>query len=140
VSARPRPVRDDRGSAGAELVVLSVVFVAFALVVVFAGRVNVGYSHAEAAARAAARTISIDRDPRSAVGAARAQAADIVELGSAMCTSMSFVPRISETEVTVEVSCVVDLSEAGLVGVPGTHETESFAATEAIDQYREAEG
>jgi hypothetical protein len=139
VTPRRGPVRDDRGSAGAELVVMSVVFVAFALAVLFAGRVNVGYSHTEAAARAAARTISIDRNPRSAVAAARVQAADIVELGSAMCRSMSLSPAISETEVTVDVSCVVDLSEAGLIMVPGTHRVEA-SATEAIDQYREAEG
>lgn len=134
---RPRRrERDDRGGATAELVVMSVVFVAFMLAVLFAGRVNVGSSHVEAAARAAARTISIDRNPRAAVGDARDQARDIAKAGSAMCRSMSFTPSISETEVTVEVSCVVDLSEAGLLGVPGSTRVDA-SSTEAIDQYRE---
>jgi Flp pilus assembly protein TadG len=129
-------VRDDRGSAGTELVVMSVVFVAFVLAILFAGRVNVGYSHVEAAARAAARTITIDRDPAAAVDDARAAAADVVKVGSAMCQSMSFDAAISETEVTVDVTCVVDLSEAGLIGVPGSTRVEA-SATEVIDQYRE---
>jgi hypothetical protein len=132
-------MRGDRGSAGTELIIMTVVFAAFVAAVVFAGRVNVGYSHVEAAARAAARTITIERDAQGAVARARSQAADIVKVGSPMCQSMSFAPSISETEVTVEVSCVVDLSEAGLIGVPGSTRVEA-SATEAIDQYRETEG
>jgi Flp pilus assembly protein TadG len=132
----PRRRDDDRGSAGAELIVMSVVFAAFVSAVVFVGRVNVGSAHVEAAARSAARTISIDRDPASAVAAARAEAADIAGVGTAMCTSMDFSHTLSETEVTVEVTCTVDLSEALPIGVPGTMQR-SGDATEAIDQYRE---
>jgi hypothetical protein len=135
---------DDRGSVGSELVVMTVVFAAFVAMVIFAGRVNVGYSHAEAAARAAARTISIDRNPASAVDQGRSTAADIVKVGSAMCESMSFQhsfehgPEGELTDVTVEITCQVDLSEAGLLFVPGSMRVDG-SATESIDQYRESE-
>jgi Flp pilus assembly protein TadG len=128
--------RDDRGSAGSELVVMTVVFAAFVSAVVFVGRVNVGSAHVEAAARSAARTISIDRDPASAVSDAEADARRIAGVGTAMCTSMSFAESISETEVTVEVTCTVDISEAISIDVPGTMRR-SADATETIDQYRE---
>jgi hypothetical protein len=134
VTARRR--LDDRGSAGGELIVMSVVFAAFVSAVVFVGRVNVGSAHVEAAARSAARTISIDRDPASAVGDARADARRIAGAGTAMCRSMSFSEQISETEVTVEVTCTVDISEAIPIGVPGTMRR-TADATETIDQYRE---
>jgi hypothetical protein len=127
---------DDRGSAASELIVLAVVAFAFVAVIVFVGRVNVGSAHTEAAARAAARTMSLARDPASAEGRARDQASRIVDEGSPMCREMIFDATIGPEEVTVEVVCTVDLDQAALAEVPGTREVRADA-TEAIDQYRE---
>lgn len=134
--SRPRTSHDDRGSAAAELVALAVVGFAFVAAIMFVGRVNVGYAHTEAAARAAARTISLDRDPASAEQQARDQASRIVDEGSATCTDMGFVADISAEEVTVDITCTVDLSAAALIEVPGTRQVDA-QATEAIDPYRE---
>lgn len=133
-----RPVRDDRGSAPVELAVLAIVSFLFIVFIVFAGRLNVGSAHTEAAARSAARTISAARDPQSAVGDAEADARNTVREGSAMCTSMGFQPDISADRVEVTISCEVDLSEATLLEVPGTM-TVSASAAEVIDRYRESE-
>lgn len=128
--------RDDRGSAAGELVVLTFVAFAFVSILVFAGRVNVGAAHTEAAARAAARTISLARDPASAEDRAREQASRIVDEGTALCTDMRFSAQIGPEEVTVTVGCTIDLSEAALVELPGTKDVES-EVTESIDQFRE---
>jgi Flp pilus assembly protein TadG len=128
--------RDDRGSAPVELAVLAIVSFLFVVFIVFAGRLNVGSAHAESAARSAARTISEARDPRAAIAGAEADARTTVREGSAMCTSMSFQPSVTDTEVEVTVACQVDLSEATLLQVPGTM-TVSATADEVIDRYRE---
>lgn len=137
MSAGHRPVRDDRGSAPVELAVLAIVSFAFIVFIVFAGRLNVGSAHTEAAARSAARTISAARDPRAAMATAEADARTTVREGSAMCTSMGFNPEISADRVEVTISCQVDLSEATLLAVPGTM-TVTATADEVIDRYREA--
>jgi Flp pilus assembly protein TadG len=129
--------RDDRGSAPVELAVLAVVSFLFIVFIVFAGRLNVGSAHTEAAARSAARAISEARDPQAAVGAAEADARTTVNEGSAMCTSMSFQPAIAPDRVEVTIACEVDLSEATLLQVPGSM-TVSATADEVIDRYREA--
>lgn len=130
--------RDERGSAQVELVVLAVVSFLFVAMIVFAGRLNVGSAHAEAAARSAARTISVARNPEAAVADARAAAEQTVEVGSAMCRSMGFDYGITPDEVTVTIDCQVDLSEATLLEVPGSMNV-SATASEVIDQYRETD-
>jgi Flp pilus assembly protein TadG len=134
---RPPPVTgDDRGSAHVELVILAMVSFLFVAMIIFAGRLNVGSASAEAAARSAARAISVARDPQAAVADARADAASTVRLGSAMCASMRFEPEISAAEVRVTITCRVDLSEATLLRVPGSMDV-TATAREVIDQYRE---
>ena len=132
--ARVRP-RDDRGSAPVELVVLAGVSFLFVAMIVFVGRLNVGSAHAEAAARSAAREISVARDPEAAIGPARSTS-QTVEEGSAMCRDMSFDARVTDEDVEVTIDCRVDVSEATLLRVPGTMSV-SASAREAIDQFRE---
>lgn len=131
----------DDGTAIAELVILIVVFFGFIAAIVFAGRMTVGSAHVEAAARSAARSISIARDPHEAIAGAKAEAAKTAGLGSPMCRSMHFPPPLIDTTVdpvtvTVDITCVVDLSELSLIQVPGTM-TVSASAVEVIDRYRE---
>jgi Flp pilus assembly protein TadG len=127
---------DDRGSGAVQFPVMAATYIAFIMLLVFVGRVNSGYSTAEAAARSAARTIAIARDPAAAVDVAREDAATIANVGSAKCRAMDFTPSIDETEVTVTVTCDVDLGEVSIVSVPGTW-TATATATEPIDQWRE---
>jgi Flp pilus assembly protein TadG len=127
---------DDRGSAAAELVVLTVVSFVFVSVVIFAGKMNVSSAHVEAAARSAARTISLARNPDSAVDEAQDQASNIVNEGSEFCTAMGFDYAIGDEQVTVDITCTVDLSEATLAELPGSL-TVTADATESIDRYRE---
>ena len=96
---------------------------------------ELGHAAVESAARHAARTISIARDPDAAAGVAEDDAAITVRLGSALCESMDFDPVVVDGEVTVTVTCQVDLSELALLPVPGT--TVQATATEVIDRHRE---
>ena len=137
---RPRAgarLRGDRGNGALDLTVMGMCFfVPVILLLIFAGRVNSGHAAVESAARHAARTISIARDPGSAEGVAHSEAATTVREGSAMCLSMDFSAQIDAAQVEVTVSCQVDLSEIALLPVPGTR-TASATAVEVIDRHRE---
>jgi Flp pilus assembly protein TadG len=129
--------RDDRGEGALDISVMATCFfVPCLLLLIYAGRMNSGHAAVESAARHAARTISIARDPTQALGVAEDDAALTVRLGSALCESMDFDPVIGDGEVTVTVTCQVDLSELALLPVPGTA-TVSATATEVIDRHRE---
>jgi Flp pilus assembly protein TadG len=129
--------RDDRGEGALDISVMATCFfVPVLLLLIYAGRMNSGHAAVESAARHAARTISIARDPTQALGVAEDDAALTVKLGSALCESMDFDPLIGDGEVTVTVTCQVDLSELALLPVPGTA-TVSATATEVIDRHRE---
>ena len=132
-----RRCRDDRGEGALDLTIMGMCFfVPIVLLLVFAGRVNAGHAAVESAARLAAREISIARDPSPAVGEAQSEAATTVHEGSAMCRNMNFSADVGAAEVTVTVSCSVDLSELALLPIPGER-TATATATEVIDQHRE---
>jgi len=129
--------RADRGSVTIELAILTPLFALLLAFVVLVGRVQSGRADVESAARSAARTISLSRDSTAAIAVAREDAEATVEVGSPTCTSMGFNPVIADGQVTVEVSCVVDLAAASLLPVPATM-TVTAAASEVIDTYRES--
>lgn len=131
---RCRP--DDRGGGAVQLPVMAATYIAFVMLLVLVGRVNAGHSSAETAARSAARTIALARDPAAAVGAAQDDAAAIANVGSSTCRSMDLAHSISDIEVTVTVTCQVDLSEVTLVGV-AAHWTATATASEPVDRWRE---
>jgi Flp pilus assembly protein TadG len=133
---RDRLRGDDRGNGVVQLPIMAGTYVLFIMLLVFVGRVNSGYSSAEAGARYAARTIAIARDPTTAVDAARADAATTVRAGSARCRSMDFAHTIDAAQVTVTITCQVDLAEVNILGVPG-HWAATATASEPVDQFRE---
>lgn len=133
MSGQRSAIIDDRGGGVVQLPLMATVFVVFASLMVFVGRVNSSSSTAEAAARYAARTISLSRDPAAAVDQAQADAEVTVSVGSASCQSMSFDHLIEADHVEVTVTCEVDL--VGL-GVPGSF-TVIGRAEEPLDQWRE---
>lgn len=141
--------RDDGGSAVLEFVALLPVHMSFIMAVVFVGKINNASANVEAAARSAARTMSIgiNRNVAAAEDLARDQAADMVDAGGGggFCTNGdSFFeavidpndPPTDPATVTVTITCVVDLSQATGMGLPGEREVTSVA-TEVIDPYRE---
>lgn len=133
--------RSDRGSAVAQLAVLLPVFILFFGLVVYAGRHERAEATTESAARWAARTMSLARDPATQAGEAEADAAATLDVGSAACVSMGFSYEISDTEVTVAITCQVDVSELMLLPVGGLDTTIQASGTEVRDQFREgAEG
>lgn len=137
---RARRCRDDRGEGALDLTIMGMCFfVPVVLLLVFAGRVNAGHAAVESAARHAAREISIARDAQAAEPVAQAEAATTVREGSAMCRSMDFSATVGGGQVTVTVSCAVDLSEIALLPVPGTR-TATATAVEVIDRHRESVG
>ena len=129
--------RDDRGAV-AELAALLPVFILFAGLVTYAGRVGTAQADTEAAAQWAARTISAARNPETAVGDAQVDAANTLEVGQSACQSMDFAPVITDAQVTVTISCSVKASDLILLPVPGS-QTITGTATEVRDQFRETE-
>lgn len=128
---------DERGSVAVELVILAPLFGLLFVAVVAVGRVQIGRADVEAAARMAARALSIARDPSSQLGAAEQLAAATLSVGSPSCRTMSFVASVGVDRVEVTVGCTADLSEAALLPVPGAI-TVSATASEVRDVYREA--
>lgn len=129
-------MRDDRGSISVELAVLAPLVGILLLAVVVAGRVQVARADVEGAARSAARELAIARDPGAVMGSVESSVQAMLNVGSPSCASMSFAPTVTPEAVTVTVSCVVDLGDAGVLPVPGSM-TVSATASEVIDQYRE---
>jgi Flp pilus assembly protein TadG len=128
--------RGDRGAAAAELALLLPVFILFYGLVTYSGRSGEAQAVTDAAARWAARTISIARQPTDAVDDARTDAADTLQVGRAACRTMTFTPTVTDTDVTVSITCTVDVSELTLLPVPGTR-TIQATASEVRDRFRE---
>ncbi len=126
----------ERGSVTVELVILAPLVGLLLSAVVVVGRVQISRADLEGAARAAARDLSIARDPQGAVDAARRDAEVSLGVGSPMCQTMTFTPTITATGVSVTLACTVDLRDASLLPVPATM-TLTAQATEILDVHRE---
>jgi Flp pilus assembly protein TadG len=131
-----RAPRGDPGSVAVETVILVPVLIALVATGVVAGRMSNSRGDVAAAAQHAAREISIARTPTAAVATAESNARATLQVGDPTCRSMQFTPTITASEVTVEVSCVVDLSAATTLPVPGSV-IAAAQSTQAIDRYRE---
>jgi Flp pilus assembly protein TadG len=133
-----RARRDDRGSVAVETAILAPALLAVMALVVVVGRVGNCKLDLDAAAQSAARTVSMARSPADAVVGAENAARSTLRVGSATCREWTFDAAITITEVTVEISCVVDLSAASMLPVPGTAVLKT-TASQVIDRYREAQ-
>lgn len=126
----------ERGSITVELAILAPLIGTLMVAVVVVGRASWARADVEGAARSAARTISLARDPSGAVAEARAAAERTLDPGSPSCRAMSLSPTITAEMVNVTVSCVVDLGDGAVLPLPGSL-TVSGHASEVIDQHRE---
>jgi len=127
------------GSVSVELAILAPLVGILLACVVLVGRVQIARADLEGAARGAARDLSIARDPAAAVDRVHEVLAETLDVGSPSCRSMVFDPVIEARQVSVTLTCTVDLQAAAVLPVPGTMQL-SASATEIVDVYREDAG
>lgn len=136
--ARRRP-QGDRGSVTVELVVVAPVAVALLCLVALVGRTTGARGQVDGAARDAARAASIARNPAAAERAARQSADGSLSASGVRCARTDVSADVGSFgpggQVTVRVSCDIELSDLGLIGLSGTRTIET-SAVEPIDLYR----
>ena len=145
-SDRPWRLRGERGSAAIETVVIVPAFLLFVLLIVYAGRVAVTRQAVQAAAAEAARSASLARSAGQAQSQGAGGAAASLRNQALTCRSRQVrvdasgfaAPVGTPAKVTATVTCVVDLSNLTLPGLPGTR-TITATMTSPIDTYRERE-
>lgn len=133
--------RSDQGSVAAEASVATpflVMLLVFVAVFVHRGvdvRIRI-----DDAAHQAARAASIERTPAAATSAAESTATGALSAAGVLCRSLSVHTtthgmRLGGGSVSVTVSCDVDVSEALIIGIPGTKRL-SASAIEPVDIWR----
>ena len=142
---RHLPVSErERGSTVIEAVIGVPAFMLFVGLIVFAGRVAIANQAVGSAATEAARAASISRTQGQAGDTARAAATTALGNQNVNCLSMTVTvdtsgfasPVGTPASVRATVSCVVNLSDLSVPGVPGTR-TVSATMTSPLDTYRE---
>ncbi len=137
----------DRGSAVIETVVLAPVLLAFVAMVIFGGRWAIAGQAVQAAAADAARAASIARTPADAAADATVAATTSLTNQHVRCapqdvavdTTGFTVPVGRVATVSVRLSCVVDMGDLALPGVPGTT-TLTSTMTSPLDTHRSRQG
>jgi Flp pilus assembly protein TadG len=132
-----RNLRDERGSAASELVLLTVALMVLLMFVAFCGRGADARLRLDDAAHQAARAASAARTPAAASAAARATAAAALQGAGAGCLYLTVETTGSlrpGTTVTTTVSCTLGLRDLALL-LPGTR-TLHARFTAPVDLYR----
>lgn len=131
----------ERGSAAAEMAILTTPLVLLLLLIVAGGRYVAARSEVEAAARDAARAASLARSAPAAVASAREAAAASLDGEGLACLSFSVELDTSRFRpggiVAAEVRCTISLADVSLLRLPGetTVTARSFAP---VDLHRGA--
>ncbi len=136
--------RRDRGSEAIETVVGVTAFVLFIGLIGAAGRLAIAHQGVESAAADAARSASIARTQEEASSRAGLSARATLANQNLRCVSASVqvdasgfaTPVGTPSNVTATVTCVVNLSDIAIPGLPGT-KTISATMTSPLDTYRE---
>lgn len=142
----PRPpgrTHADRGSYALETAVLAPVLIAILLLMVAFGRVTDAEGSVDAAAHAAARAASLERDATTAQSAAQEAVTRSLDGDGVTCQASSvavdtsgFATDVGEAAtVTATIECTANLSDIGLPGLPGA-KTITSSWTSPIDTYR----
>ena len=130
--------RDDRGSAVAEIVILTPVLFLILFLIVFLGRVITTQQDVYSAARDGARAGSLRGTPDSAQGEA-IEAVERTFGGGDACPNQTIDVDLSNFEaggqITVAVSCDVSIQDVTGSWLPSTR-TVTHEATSVVDQYR----
>ncbi|WP_436776782.1 TadE/TadG family type IV pilus assembly protein [Yinghuangia sp. YIM S09857] len=132
-------MRDERGSATVELVLLVPLLVLILLFVVAVGRFASARGLVDDAAHQAARAASLTRNAPAAEQAAYDAAHTALSGAGVTCTSLAVTVNTQEFtpggRVRVAVSCTVSLAEMSALGLPG-HRTLHGSATSVVDTHR----
>jgi Flp pilus assembly protein TadG len=131
--------RDERGSAAAELTLLTPLLVLLLLFVVFCGRLADAKLRINDVAHQAARAATLARSPSQAIANAQATASAALRSAGITCQSLAVStdtqgPKPGST-VTVTVTCNVGLGDLTSLGVPGSRTFESTFSS-PVDVWR----
>lgn len=125
----------ERGSMSVEMIVLVPVLLLIVMIAVAGGRLVSAEGMVQAAARDAARAASIERSAGEADAAARRSLA-AADTADAQCSGGVDVGGFGRGgTVTATVSCRVELSDLGLVFLPGAT-TVTASSTAPVDTWR----
>ena len=133
----------ERGSAVLEIVILAPVLLLFVMMIIVAGRWALAQQAVQAASAEAARAASIARSAAEAGGAATGAATASLANQDVRCGSQAVVvdaaafgaPVGTPGQVSVSVTCVVDMSDLALPGVPGSRALTSTSSS-PLDTHR----
>ncbi|MFE7077067.1 TadE family protein [Streptomyces sp. NPDC057620] len=139
---RRKPSRE-RGSYALETAVLAPVLIAVLGLMIAFGRITDAEGAVDAAAHAAARAASLQRDSATAQQAAQDAAIRSLDDDSVTCRSSQvsldttgYSTGVGEVAaVTAAIACTAELSDIGLPGLPGT-KTITASWTSPLDTYR----
>lgn len=134
-----RRVRDQRGTAAIELVLIAPVLMVIMLFVVGLGRMAHARQQLESVAADSARAASLERNTHLSAGAAKAAAQRSLGEAGVSCTGLTVNVDLGSYkpggQVRVTVSCTTRLSDVGLAGFPGS-KTFTASSTVPIETYR----
>ena len=142
---RLRPLgRSDRGSEALEAAIGVPAFLLFIALIIAGGRLAIADQAVQAAAAEAARSASISRTQGQAHGSAVSGATSSLASQKLQCTTKSVSvdtsgfasPVGTPASVTATVTCVVNLSDVAVPGLPGTR-TITATMSSPLDTYRE---
>ncbi|HVK20006.1 MAG TPA: TadE family protein [Actinokineospora sp.] len=117
-------VRNERGSATVELVIIAPPLIVMLLFVVFCGRMASTGQRVTDAAHQASRAASLARSPVAAAADARSTAHNALANAGVSCQGLDVNIDTQGlrpgSTVTVTIVCTVGLSDLSLLGLPGT--------------------
>lgn len=130
---------DQRGTAVIELAILTPAVIVLLMFVVAAGRLAQARTDVYGAAAEAARAVSLRQRPADAAADARARAERALANRPTTCRRLDVAVDTSGLipggTVAARVTCSVQLSDLGLLGLPGSRDV-SATAYEVVDRYR----
>ena len=137
---RPRATAEgERGSATAELVLLTPLLILVLLFVVALGRLASARLQVDGAASQAARVVSLARNPATAINLATTTASQTLTGQHHTCAHLSVAVDTSAFRpggwVAVTVSCAVNLTDLSGLRLPAV-ETVTSRFVEPVDTYR----
>ena len=144
MSQQTRHTNRERGSATIEAVIGVPAFLLFVLLIIAAGRVAIARQAVEASAAEAARSASIARTQGQAEANGVSGAAASLRNQGVRCTAQRVdvdtsgfaVPVGTPASVTATVTCIADVSDLSIPGLPGSR-TITATMSSPIDTYRE---
>lgn len=136
-------LRDERGSAAAELALGAPLLVLLLLFVVFCGRLATTQVRISDVAHQAVRAATSARTPSQAATAAHETAASALAAAGVTCRSLAVAIDTAGlrpgSTVTATISCTVDLNDLSGLGLPGSR-TLTCTFSSVVDTWRGTSG